>query len=204
MRPSGSSICLYSRDNQPYEMYYWIKHYMLDKKHPSSGERLGGFGCRASLANRAETTSVGNTLGYPQPARWQIVSQRALSKHMTGYPYAFRPAPSPSIALLQHSRYFHNTRSQLSISINMAMTEHRTSWECPYCSRVLPSRDCIKKHLEPDKVCAQLVVASSQLTSNSDLFSIFWASFNKLSSFQAANKLRTTKSVPPLPTKKMQ
>ena len=51
-------------------------------------------------------------------------------------------------------------RSQHSISINMAMSEQQTRWECPYCSQVLPSRDHLKKHLELDRVCAATCVSS--------------------------------------------
>ena len=40
-------------------------------------------------------------------------------------------------------------------SINIDTVDHLPQGGCPYCSRVFRSREHIKRHLEPDKVCAQ-------------------------------------------------
>jgi hypothetical protein len=39
------------------------------------------------------------------------------------------------------------TQCMLLTSIDMDMSDHLPQWGCPYCSRVFPSRDDIKKHL---------------------------------------------------------
>ena len=98
--------------------------------------------------------------------------------HIGGY----KPCPTRNINHQELFWFFTATTAK--------MNGYLPWWTCPYCLDIFPSRDDLKKHLEPDKVCT--ILAPRVLISTNLLAAIHFLPSGPASSGSSSSKLPTT------------